>query len=92
MQNNINIPGGSVKAANRSFSIKTTGGYKDIEDIRNTVVTANNGNIVYLRDIAQVDMAYEDPRWICRYNGRNAVFVSLKIKEGKNILNSFARS
>ncbi|MEM1120094.1 MAG: efflux RND transporter permease subunit, partial [Bacteroidota bacterium] len=82
--------GGSVKAANRSFSIKTTGGYKEIEDIRNTVITANNGNIVYLREIAQVEMAYEDPRWIGRYKGRNAVFVSLKIKEGKNILNTSA--
>lgn len=87
-QNNLNIPGGSVKAANRSFSIKTTGGYKRLEDIRNTVIAANNNTVVYLKDIASINMTYEDPRWIGRYNGENAIFISLKIKEGKNILNT----
>lgn len=87
-QNNINLPGGSVKAANRSFSIKTTGGYKNIEEIKNTVIAAANGNIIYLKDIATIEMDYEDPQWIGRYNGENAIFVSLKIKQGKNILNT----
>ncbi|MEM6321049.1 MAG: efflux RND transporter permease subunit, partial [Bacteroidota bacterium] len=85
-QNNANIPGGSVKSANRSFSLKTTGGYKDLADIRRTVISAANGNIVYLKDIATVEMGYEDPRWIGRYNGKNAIFISLRLKEGKNIL------
>jgi len=87
-QNNINLPGGFVKAANRTFSIKTTGGYKNLEEIKNTVVAAANGNIVYLKDIAHIDMDYEDPQWIGRYNGENAIFISLKIKQGKNILNT----
>ena len=87
-QNNINLPGGSVKAANRTFSIKTTGGYKNLEEIKNTVVAAANGNIIYLKDIATIEMDYEDPQWMGRYNGENTIFVSLKIKQGKNILNT----
>lgn len=85
-QNNANIPGGSVNAQGKSFSLKTTGGYKNLKDIQNTVITASNGNIVYLRDIATVTMDYEDARWVGRFNGQNALFVSLKLKSGNNIL------
>ncbi len=85
-QNNANIPGGSVNAQGKSFSLKTTGGYKNLQDIQNTVITASNGNIVYLRDIAAVTMDYEDTRWIGRFNGKNALYISLKLKDGNNIL------
>ena len=55
-QNNSNIPGGAVNAQGKSFSLKTTGGYKNLQDIQNTVISASSGNIVYLRDIATVAM------------------------------------
>ena len=85
-QNNANIPGGAVNAQGKSFSLKTTGGYKNLQSIRNTVITASNGNVVYLRDIATVTMDYEDTRWIGRFNGQNAIYLSLKLKSGNNIL------
>ena len=85
-QNNANIPGGAVNAQGKSFSLKTTGGYKNLQDIQNTVITASNGNIVYLRDIARVKMDYEDARWVGRFNSENAIYISLKLKSGNNIL------
>ena len=85
-QNNANIPGGFVNAEGKTFSLKTTGGYKNLEDIQNTVITASNGNIVYLRDIATVTKDYEDARWIGRFNGQSAIYISLKLKSGNNIL------
>ena len=84
--NNFNIPGGEVKADERNFSIVATGSYDNLEDIRNTVVSASEGNLVYLRDIARVYMDYEDERWIGRYKGQRGVFISLKQKKGTNIL------
>lgn len=85
-QNNVNIPGGSVIAQDKTFSLKTTGGYKNVQDLQNTVITAANGHIVYLKDIATVTMDYEDARWVGRYNGKNALFLSLKLKSGRHIL------
>jgi len=86
-QNNANIPGGAVNAQGKTFSLKTTGGYKELADIRNTVINSANGNLVYLKDIATVELDYEDARWVGRYNGTNALFISLKLKKGENILN-----
>jgi len=85
-QNNANIPGGSVNAQGKTFSLKTTGGYKNLKDLRNTVISAANGNVVYLKDIATVEKDYADARWVGRYNGENALFLSLKLKSGEHIL------
>ena len=84
--NNFNIPGGEVKADDRNFSIVGTGNYDNLEDLRNTVISASGGKMVYLRDIARVYMDYEDERWVGRYRGRRGVFISLKQKKGTNIL------
>ncbi|MEM1328350.1 MAG: efflux RND transporter permease subunit [Bacteroidota bacterium] len=85
-QNNANIPGGEVNASNKTFSIKTTGGYNTLEDIRQTVVSSGNGNLVYLKDIATIRMDYEDWRWKARVNGKRAVFAAVKLERDANIL------
>jgi multidrug efflux pump subunit AcrB len=84
--NNANIPGGSLEAGSQSFTLKTSGGYQSIEELKNTVVAARGASIIRLSDIANIYMGYEDPKYIARYNGERAVFVSVTQKKGKNIL------
>jgi multidrug efflux pump subunit AcrB len=83
--NNANIPGGAVKVSNKLFNIKTSGAYKELEEIRNTVVGAYQGKMVYLKNIAAVFFDYEDERWLARHNGVQCVFVNVQQKEGYNI-------
>ncbi|MEM0994204.1 MAG: efflux RND transporter permease subunit, partial [Bacteroidota bacterium] len=47
---------------------------------------SGNGKLVYLRDIAKVEMDYEDWRWKARVNGERAVFASVKLEKNANIL------
>lgn len=84
--NNANIPGGEVKAGSQSFSLKTSGGYQSIEELKQTVVGAGQGKMIYLKDIARVFPTYEDPNYIARYNGQRSVFISVTQKKGVNIL------
>lgn len=84
--NNANIPAGDISAGHKSYTLKTSGGYKTIEDIQNTVVKSTNGHLVYLKDIAQVNFDTEDPRYLGRFNGQRAIFISVTQKEGKNVL------
>lgn len=84
--NNANIPGGAVKAASKSFNIKSSGGFKDLVGLKNTVISANGDKIVYLKDIADVDFAYEDDRWKARYNGEKCLFISLTQERNVNII------
>jgi multidrug efflux pump subunit AcrB len=84
--NNANIPGGDVKGGNKTFTIKSSGGYKSLDQLQQTVVSSNDGNVVYLRDIATIDFDYQDQRWIGQYNGDRSIFITVTQEEGANIL------
>lgn len=84
--NNANIPGGDLDAGTLHFSLKTSGGYKSIEELKQTVISAAQGRILYLKDFADIYFEYEDPKYLGRYNGQRAIFISANQKEGKNIL------
>lgn len=80
-----NIPGGSVLAGGRVFSIKTSGNYQSIEGIRNTIVSSAQGKNILLRDVADIYADFAPETHITRLNGHRAVFVNAAQKAGENI-------
>ena len=82
---NVNIPGGSIEMGAKKFNIKTSGDYKSVEEIRNTIVSGSGGKIVYVKDIADVEFNYEEQNYIGRLNGKRGVFVTASRKSGTNI-------
>jgi multidrug efflux pump subunit AcrB len=82
---NANLPGGTVDAGSRRFSVKTSGEYASLDEVRNTVVRAAGGNVTFLRDVANVDWSYGDPTHVARFNGRRAVFVTANQQPEANI-------
>lgn len=84
--NNVNIPGGDVKAGGLSLNIQSTGSYNDIEEIAETRLLAAGGDILYLKDIAEVSHAYQDRQWIARFNKKRAIYLSVYQKRDANIL------
>ena len=80
-----NIPGGSVDAGNKSFNIKTSGNYSDLDEIKNTIVYSANGKNVSLKDVANVYFGYAEEKHITRLNGHRCVFVVAAQKPGENI-------
>lgn len=81
----VNIPGGSVDAGNKTFNIQTSGNYKSVEEIENTIVYSYSGRNIYLKDIAQVYTDFEKEKHITRLNGHRALFVVAAQKPGENI-------
>lgn len=80
-----NIPGGSVIAGSKTFSVKTSGNYQSIEQIANTIVGSNMGRNILLSEIAKVYPDYAPETYITRLNGHRCVFVTVAQKEGENI-------
>ncbi len=83
---NVNIPGGSINLTTKKFNVKTSGNYKDLDEIKNTIVFTNGTKIVFLKDIAEVKYAYEDETHKTRLNGHRSVFVTACQKFGQNII------
>jgi multidrug efflux pump subunit AcrB len=48
---NVNIPGGSVDIGQKRFNIKTSGDYKSIAQIQQTIVNSAGGKLVYVKDM-----------------------------------------
>jgi multidrug efflux pump subunit AcrB len=86
---NSNIPGGKIDVGERQFNIQTSGSFNSIDEIRNTIVDASGGKVVYLKDVADVDYAYEDESYYARVKGKRAVFVTCSQKTGTNIYDVF---
>jgi multidrug efflux pump subunit AcrB len=80
-----NIPGGSLEAGNRSYNIKSSGSYQQLDEIKNTVVFNSNGKNVFLKDVAVLHYGLADEQYETRLNGRRCVFVVAAQKEGENI-------
>jgi multidrug efflux pump subunit AcrB len=82
---NVNIPGGSIEMGAKKFNIKTSGDYKSVDEIKNTIVSGAGGKIVYVKDLAEVEFNYEEQNYIGRLNGKRGVFVTASRKSGTNI-------
>ncbi len=81
----VNIPAGSVTAGTKTFNVKTSGKFINVEDIANTIIYNANGKIIYLKDIATVGFKNEEEKHITRINGHRCVLVSAAQKVGVNI-------
>ncbi|TFG85124.1 MAG: efflux RND transporter permease subunit, partial [Chromatiales bacterium] len=83
---NSNLPAGTLDLGSRSFTLKTSGSYESLDQVRDTVVASRNGAITRVRDIGKVFWADQPWNYIGRFNGERAVFVTANQKDGFNIL------
>jgi len=83
----VNIPGGSITAGTKTFNLKTSGRFKDLEDIAGTVIYNANGKIVLLDEVARVGYSNETEKHITRLNGQRSVVINAAQKVGTNISN-----
>ncbi len=85
LSNNANIPGGNIELKGMEYNIKTSGSFSSLDDIRNIVIKSYQGQIIYLKNIADIHFDYSDNRYYARYNGNRAVFLSVQQKQDYNI-------
>jgi multidrug efflux pump subunit AcrB len=79
------IPAGSVEAGRRNFSVRSSGSYETLDEIRGTVVRTAAGRLVHVGDVARVSWGYADSTYRARYDGRRAVFVTASQQAGTTV-------
>jgi multidrug efflux pump subunit AcrB len=82
----VSIPAGSIDAGARQLTVKATGDFASVEEIRDAVVRIVDGTSVRVRDVAEVELRDAEPVHLVRVNGRRAVAVAANQKEGQNLL------
>ena len=78
----LDLPAGKVQTEKESNSVRLTGKFASIEDIKNVQVAMPViGSPVYVKDIADVIDGIKETTSISRYNGKNGIGLMLK-KQG----------
>ena len=87
-QQNVVSNAGSIRIDNKRIRIHPTGEFKNIEDLRNLLVSPpNSSNLVYLKDIAKVYKGYsETPRVLYHNQGESAISVGISFSSGVNVV------
>jgi hydrophobic/amphiphilic exporter-1 (mainly G- bacteria), HAE1 family len=78
---NVNLSGGRLEEGSQQYLVRTLNEFTSIDQIRDVVVTRNEGNTIYLKDVADVVQAYRERDAITRLNGSEAVEIAI-YKEG----------
>jgi cobalt-zinc-cadmium resistance protein CzcA len=77
---NENASGGFISTGVAEYTVRGLGRYNTVEDIQMTVLKAQNGVPIYLRDVASVTESTAIQRGIASKNGKETV-VALVIKQ-----------
>ncbi len=81
---NINISGGELVEGNKSYTIRTIGKLRSVEEIKRLVVGSKNGIPVHLEDVADVYDGYEKDNTYVRLGYKDAVIMSIQKQSGTN--------
>jgi HAE1 family hydrophobic/amphiphilic exporter-1 len=82
---NVNLPAGHVVERYSDYLIRTLGEFKNVEDIRNTIVaTTQNGQPVYLDDVADVRDGLKETRFESRIQRERGVIYTISKRSGAN--------
>jgi HAE1 family hydrophobic/amphiphilic exporter-1 len=78
---NVNLSGGRLEQGMQRFLVRTLNEFETIEQMANAIIATQDGQPVYLRDVATVTRGYKDREAITRVNGREAIELAV-YKEG----------
>jgi multidrug efflux pump subunit AcrB len=85
---NVTISSGGIDMQGMKRSVRVVGEFKDVETLRNIVISSSRGAKVYLKDIAEVKDTYADRESYARLNGENVITLNIIKKSGQNLLDA----
>ena len=83
---NVSIAGGDILLGKSRRSVRTDAEFKSALEIENIIVKSEKGNIVYLKDIAEVVNGYEERKSFARLDSKPVVSLNVVKKSGENLL------
>ncbi len=83
---NVNIPGGDVKAGDANFLVRVPGDFETAPEIEKVAIKRIGDRPVFVGDIATVVDGFEDRSSYSRVNGHSAVTLAVSKRAGSNIL------
>ena len=88
---NQSISSGDILENGTRRNVRVVGEFKDPSNIENIVVKHEKGNIVYLRDIAEVSFEEQEKQSYAREYSQPVVMLDVKKRSGQNLLKASSK-
>ncbi len=85
---NVTISGGDLQVGEFRRNVRIVGEFRNMDEIRNTIVKREKGNIVYLKDMATVTFGEKEKESFARDYMQPVVMVDVKKRAGENLLDA----
>lgn len=76
------LPAGAVQAGERRLNIDAGGAYRSLDAVRAVPIRAGDGRLLTVGDVAEVGWSEAEQLHIARFNGKRALFVTIRQKDG----------
>ena len=87
-QENIQVPAGQLSEGNTIYSLRTIGEFKNIDQIKNTIVTVRDGQALLLKDVAIVDDGIAQPIGNVHIDGEDGVILNVYRQSDANVVSA----
>ena len=88
---NMSVTGGDILENGIRRTVRVTGEFEDPLSVRDLIVKQEKGNIVYLRDIADVSFKEQEKESFAREYMQPVVMLDVKKRGGQNLLKASAK-
>jgi len=85
---NMTVSGGDLLENGLRRNVRVVGEFKSAKQIENIIVKQENGNIVYLRDIASVNFKEQEKESYAREFSHPVVMLDVTKRGGENLINA----
>ncbi len=83
---NLELPGGRMKERRKEYTVRLSGEYVNLEEIKNIEIPVPGRPPLRLKDVAQVIDTFKEQRELVRLNGETAVGLSIVKKADANVV------
>ena len=88
---NRSVSGGDILENGTRRTVRVVGEFKDPLGVKNIIVKSEKGNIVYLRDIAEVQFKEQEKQSYAREYSQPVVMLDVKKRSGQNLLKASSK-
>ena len=81
---NANTPVGTLEGAKQTLTLQANRQLRNAAEFADLIVSARGGNVVRLRDVAQVEDSFESVRTSATFNSERAIFLAIQRQPDAN--------
>ncbi|NGP77331.1 efflux RND transporter permease subunit [Balneolaceae bacterium YR4-1] len=85
-EENIQVPAGELIEGNTVYSLRTIGEFKNVDQIRNTIIAVRDGQTLLLEDVAKVEDGVAQPIGNVHVDGEDGVILNIYRQSDANVV------